>query len=173
MASFEDLVNDPKELRRIIDNYVFAKGIPKDFNGFAQQFRDAFNSTKGENTNLTTDKIISFFETPYVKQQMKKELTEDEFEYAYGDGVKVDYESKTSKRGFVRIETPKITQKQKSGKTYSRGKPRKFTKVQEKYIAVRKKKGVKMKDLVQQYNTDFPEQPRTYSSIKTKSRRTK
>ena len=175
-SSFIDLIDDPKELKRVIDNYVFKYGTPRNFKEFESQFRKGFNSPQGENIHLTSDKIISFFESSYTKQRLKQELSKEEYEKAYGDGIRIEYISSHEK--VQRIEIPKIQSKgyMKKGKQikpYSRTKTKPYTSVQTKFIQVRKQKKISTKKITAEYNLKFKESPRTESGIKTKYYRIK
>lgn len=171
--SFKDLINQPEEVRRILDGYVFKENPNiKDFGDFEIAFRTAFNSPKGENSSITTDTILGFFQTDYAKKEIGKNLTDKEYDEVYGDGTEVIYTSPRDRSVKV-VQIPRVKSKgyQKGGKTikpYLKTKQRAYSPAETKFILVRKQKGLKPKQISSEYNRHFSNNPRTTSSIKSK-----
>lgn len=170
--SFSQYFDDEPER---FSDYAFKENPNiKTFEEFSDAMRRAFNTKNGENTGMTNEDLIHLFESKEVKDRIKENTTSKEYDQAYGDGVDVEYIA--HKKSVQRIEIPKIKvigykKGDKTVKPYSRTKPSKYTPAQEKFIAVRKKRGDKPKKIYSDYNKAYPNNPKTYNSIRSKTYR--
>lgn len=176
MGSFEDtLIQEPE---RFIEGIRKKNRNVKTFEEFSIAFRQYMgDSESGKLSKSTSDDIITLFQTSEAKELIRNNTTKEEFEEAYGDGIRVTYEP-VGKKKVVRVEAPKVS---KSGytnrkghivKPYSAGKPRRFTPVETRFIQTRKQKGLSYKQIINDYNNSF-DNPRSESSLKNKIYKTK
>jgi hypothetical protein len=144
----------------------------KNFEDFSNAMFKAFDTEAGKNTGMTTDDLISLFETSYVKSKIGNNVSDEEFDNLYGNGNKVERIAISEKK-VITISIPKIsskgyTRKGKPITRYSRTKPRKFTPVETKFLQVRKAKKIPSKQIIRNYEQHFSKNPRTSSSLKSK-----
>lgn len=174
--SFIDMLNNPKEMSRIVNEYICSSkwGNPniKHFGDFKIATEKAFNTKLGQNAKIHEEVLIKIFESPEFKSKIKDNVSKEDYERMYGDGHKVERMSISQNKQII-ISRPKINKTSRKGKVYSSGKPQKFTPVQTKFIQIRKQKGISPKQIAKEYNTNFKETPRSQSSITTKVSRTK
>ena len=136
------------------------KNLPE----FVEAFKNAFPK---QQDNIETDELIELFETPECKKRMGRNLDDKEYDKIYGDGKAVVYTAEKNK--IIRTEIPKI-KSAGYGKVavYFRTKPRRFSPVETKFIQVRKQRKLSSKEIINEYNSHFKDNPRTKSSISTK-----
>lgn len=137
-------------------------------------FKNAFNSyMQDSHAPVTEQNIIDLFESKECKERMKDNVSPQEFEQLFGDGIVVDREAISNKR-MVTIVRKKIfykayvTKKGKQIRTGFRGESKKWSGVELKFIRARKVKGITPSKVFASYNAHFKSNPRTFDSIKTK-----
>jgi len=145
----------------------------KNFEDFSNAMFKAFDTEAGKNTGMTTDDLISLFETSHVKSKIGKNTTDKEYDQLYGDGNKVERIAVSEKK-VITISIPQIqksgyrTKKGKNIPSYKSSKPRRFTPVETKFLQVRKAKKIPSKQIIRNYEQHFSKNPRTSSSLRTK-----
>lgn len=169
-VSFSDVLET--EADRIIDSIWEENPYIKNFEDFDNVFREKWNTPKGENANITADDIVKLFNTKECKDKIKKNVSDEELEKLYGDGIKVTRQA-VSKTKVVTITYKKISIKSYTRvgikvKSYSKGYKR-WKPLELKFLSIRKKdKKLTPKQIINQYNAHFKDNPRSSSSIKTK-----
>jgi hypothetical protein len=170
--SFSDaILDEPARFLKYVD---FSQ--VKDFGDFDNLFREAFDTSNGANANIDSSDMIALFETPECKALMKEQVSKKEYDDIFGDGKLVERFPTSRRNQVVTITAEKVSVKShvwkgKSIKPYNKAKPRPFSNAEVKFIQVRKQKGIKPSRIIKDYNAHFSKNPRTPSSIRTKSYR--
>ena len=168
--SFSDAIKQEPE--RFV-RYAFEKNPNiKDFSDFDDAFREAFDTSNGANAKIDSDDIIVLFESPTCKNRMKENVSKEELDNLYGDGVKVQRVA-VSKKKVVTIVSKKVivkshTWKGRIVKGATRTTPKKFTPAETKFLKVRKQRGVSTTKIIKEFEGHFSKSPRTKSSLSTK-----
>ena len=142
----------------------------KDLSDFRRALFSAFNTDRGSHADFSEQNIVRLFESQAVKDLIKENVSDEEYEKLYGDGLIVKREIIGKK--IITIIEPKIAVHShiRAGhkiKAYNKG-YRKFTNVEIKFLQVRKARRLSPKQIIGEYNTHFKTNLRTSSSIKTK-----
>jgi hypothetical protein len=142
-------------------------GNPSNLAEFEQALYDYLQAPKGE---ISKDTIIALFEMKETKEAIKKNVSDEEYEKLYGDGIKVTRQVVGKK--IITISTPKISvQRHRWRNKYVPAYNRSYVKWQTseiKFLKVRKVRKIPASKIVQEYNKHFKINPRTSSSISTK-----
>jgi hypothetical protein len=168
-VSFSDVLED--EADRILDSIWEENPKIKNFEDFDNAFREKWNSPKGENAKITADDVVKLFNTKECKNKIKENVSDEELEELYGDGMKIERQA-VSKTKVVTIIYKKIHIHShiRAGikvKSYSKGYT-KWKPLELKFLSIRKKdKKLTPKQIISQYNAHFKEGARSSSSIKT------
>jgi len=144
-----------------------------DFSEFKNAYHKYMNSPNGENAPSTEQDIIDLFESKECKERMKENVSSDELDKLYGDGLVVRREAISNKRmvKIVRKKVPVkayVTKKGKSTKASFRGEKLIWKPVHIKFLKAQKVKGLTPKKAMEKYNKQFSSNPRTYDSVKSK-----
>ena len=143
-----------------------------DFKYALSEYLKLDNRGDGALKNIDEDDFIKLFESIKTKDKIKDNVSEEEYEKLYGDGIKVQRVAVTPK-SMVVITYPKIKSKSylrngKSIKTYERFKSRPFTSAEVKFLTIKKDKNISPKQIIKEYNKHFKGSERTESSISSK-----
>jgi hypothetical protein len=164
-------------------NYAFKENpFIKNLGEFKNAFLEAFSTDTGRNaTNWMNDEeFIELWESREAQSRVKENLTEEEYQEQEKEIQKGELEVLREKRKgeqgkIITIVSPKpfkISSYSRRGKaipSYNKG-YRKWKNAEIKFLKVRKGKSIKQ--ISYEYNKHFKENPRSESSIKTKSVRT-
>jgi len=167
-VSFSDVLES--EAGRIVGSVFEENRNIKNYEEFEKAFRDKWNTPLGENAQITSDDIITLWNTSECKERIKENTTDKEYEKEYGDGIVVQRQA-VSKTKVVTITYQKIpihshTRAGKPVKAYSKG-YRKWKNLEITFLQVRKAKKISPHKIIADYNKHFKE-GRTSSSLKTK-----
>jgi hypothetical protein len=175
------IVNDEEEAERLAEYAIKENPNITNFEEFEQAFLKAFNTSTGQQllSFLNNEESKILFETPLIRNEIKKNVGEEEYEQVYGETTdmdvfrKVPKGEKTTSKDFIIIEVNKpiaVKTYRKSGvsiKGYSRSYSN-WTPSQEKYVISQKAKNLPTKEIITNYNKQFRDEQRPASSIKTK-----
>lgn len=168
-VSFSDIIEN--EADRILESIWEENPHIKNFEDFDDAFRNKWNSPRGENSKLHAETIVKLWNTKECRDKIKENVSDEEMEQLYGDGIKIERQA-VSKTKIVTIIYKKIpihshTRAGIEVKSYSKGYT-KWKTLELKFLSIRKKdKKLTPKQIISQYNAHFKENPRTSSSIKT------
>jgi hypothetical protein len=172
MANSFDEVLD-KEAGRFV-NYAFEEdGNIHDFGSFKLALSRKFDTPNGNNASFSEQNIIDLFESKECKERMKENVSPQEFEQLFGDGIVVHREAISNKRMII-LSGKKInvksykTRKGQVKRASVRLEARKWSGVELKFIRARKVKGIKPSKIFVDYNKHFSSSPRSKSSLKTR-----
>lgn len=179
MSSFDDAIMEEPD--RFI-GYAY-KNNPnlKNFGDFKNAFLYEFGQPEERNA-IDEYTLIKLFESNENKRRIKRNIDEKEFEALFGDGHVVQ-RMPTSEKKMVVLTEKKVhkksyeTKKGTTVKAYNSTKPRKFKPLQIKLIKSLKQrvhtKQITIDEATKVYNSSFPNEPRTKSSIQSKMYRIK
>lgn len=172
--SFSDaILQEPERFVK----YAFDKNPNiKDFSDFDDAFREAFDTPLGANAKLDSQDMIALFESSACKERIKNNVSSDEYDSLYGDGIKVVREPVTKKR-VVTIVAPKVkvsSYRTKTGKKknptrpYEKTKNRMWGNAEINFIKARKQRKVPTAKIIKEYELHFQKNPRTAKSVRSK-----
>ena len=156
--------------------YAFKRNSKiKDFGDFQTAFTEEFDEGIGKNTRFDESDLIILWESNYCREKVRNNVDPEEFDRLYGDGNKVTYEPLPKQKVAI-ITAKKVSTKSynKKGKVvlgYEKNTPKKYRDFEINFIKVQKKKGIKPSKIITNFNTHFSKNPRTSSSIRSKSYR--
>jgi hypothetical protein len=167
MTSFDDLIVE-KEPDRFIKKAFEENPNIKNLAEFREALEGYLKAPKGD---ISAETFVRLFESQAVKDLIKENVSAEEYDKLYGDGLFVKRE--VVGRRIVTITQPKISihshtragiKVRAYSKSYRKWKPSEI-----KFLSVRKKqKKLTSKQIITEYNKHFRENPRSSSSIKTK-----
>lgn len=167
LSSFDEAILDEPE--RFI-GYAFEENPTlSDFGEFSKALEDGIKVPKGEISEQTK---IDLFENRETSRRIRGNVSDEEYDKLYGDGLIVKREvigtkvitiaqPKIKSKGYITRRTPKPVS------AYERGKPIRFTPAEIKFLQVRKIKKITPKQIIAQYDTHFKIK-RTKSSLSSK-----
>lgn len=167
-VSFSDVLES--EAGRLVGSVFEENRAIKNFEEFDKAFRDKWNTPLGENAQITSDDIITLWNTKECKEMVKENTTDEEYEKEYGDGIVVQRlpvsKTKVATITYKKIPIHSYIRAGKEIKSYNKG-YRKWLNIEQKFLQVRKAKKMTTKQIITDYNKHFKE-GRTSSSLKTK-----
>lgn len=168
MTSFDDAIELEKE--RFV-GYAFKEN--ENISEFSE-FKNALNSYfKDSHAPFQEQHFIDLFESKECKERMKENVSPQQLEALYGDGLIIRREAISNKRMVV-LSGKKInvrsykTRKGQVKRASVRLEARKWSGVELKFIQARKVKGIKPSKIFVDYNKHFSSSPRSKSSLKTR-----
>jgi hypothetical protein len=182
MSSFTDLIRDnPKEANRLSAYALKQNPNMKNFRDFESALKDAFSVDargQGALNFLNDEESVMLFETRTIQEAIRQNAG-DGYADAIQDARNFEVQRKvakgepTKKSDIKLIYTPrKFTSRTSTGKEYQKG-YRIYNPSDIRFLQVRKARGMKPKQIINEYNQHFKANPRSESSIKTKLHRIK
>lgn len=169
-----EYVQKHSEIRERFIGYAFQNDPTiKDVGDFQDALFSAFNTTVGKNASMrfNDDVIMELFDSQECKDKISMNLSNDEFQKIYGEGVKTQLPSQEPT--IVQPKQVKVNNYTRNGQTikaYNRS-YRGWTKAEAKFIKVRKARKLTTGQIISDFNKNFNENQRSESSIRTKIHR--
>lgn len=186
MTSFTDKINAGGKYAQQLASYGVSDDM-KDFGDFKRNIFSALNETnsgQGALSFMGEEELVELFKQPNVQEKLEQNIGKKRSDEIYKIANRTDFvvtrkkpigEKVTQRQVSVYIadKNVKVSSYERAGRTikpYSRGFSR-WSPAQLKFIQVRKAKNVSIKQIAYEYNQHFRENPRSESSIATRSYR--
>ena len=175
--SFSDAILEEPD--RFLDKIFGKNPNIKDFGDFQDAFLEYMgeDSTKEANSKIDSQDIINLFQTSECKSKIRENVSDQEYDNLFGDGMIVKRETTSRKNQVVTIQAEKVKvssyttktgKKIKPTKAYAKTKNKIWGSAELKFIQVRKQKGIKPAKITKDFNAHFSKNPRTYDSVRSK-----